>query len=347
MFCTPGVEIKSGTDEESAIVISQSEFKFAKIAGDSSDWDQYELELELNMTPFRMLDVDARKRKLFINLYTQDDQRINVSEIVLYEAEYKNSIEEITVWEQKHVVSKGKNFGDYNLNGPNSTLSIERNMDNSGQYFPAGPICEHKEETETISKMRSVYAGAETAEDTDLEATLDNLFEIEQEEQEKLYKEAYNLDGFGDNFTYQISMPKYLSDFFENNNINYNIAGVVKFICERLEWEKHALYKAYKPGEFWQPKGHKFEWSENVSTQKCRVGQYGTYIGGIGPVETIHDANFIHMDTQKIVKTINVAESLRWGRLAYQWEVYLIVAGEEPLSPACDPLGIAGTFVST
>ena len=347
LFCTPGVEIESGADVESATVISQSEFKFAKIAGDSSDWDQYELELELNMTPFRMLDVDTRKRKLFVHLYTQNDQLINVSKMVLYEAEYKNSIEEITVWEQKHVVSKGKNFGDYNLNGPDSTLSFERNMDNSGQYFPAGPNCAYKEETETISKMRSVYAGIETVEDTDLEATLDNLFEIEQEEQEKLYKEAYNLDGFGDNFTYQISMPKYLSGFFENNNINYNITGVVKFICERLEWEKHALYKAYQPGEFWQPKGHKFEWSGDVHTQKCRIGQFGTYIGGIGPVETIHTANFIHMDTQEVVKTMNAAESLRWGRMEYQWQVYLISGQGEPLDAAASPLGVGGTFVDT
>ena len=348
LFCTPGVEIKSGNDTESAVVISQLEFKFAKIAGDSSDWDQYELELELNMTPFRMLDVEARKRKLFVNLYTQDDQLINVSEVALYEAEYKNDIEEITVWEQKHVVSKGKNFGDYNLNGPDSTLSFERNMDNSGQYFPAGPNCAYKEKTETISKMRSVYAGVETAEDIDLEVTLDNLFEIEQEEQEKLYREAYDLDGFGDNFTYRISMPKYLSDFFENNNINCKITGVVKFICERLEWDKHALYKAYKPGEFWQPKGHKFEWSEDVHTQKCRVGQFGTYIGGVGPVETIHHAVFIHMDTQEAVGTMNAAASLRWGRMSYQWQVSLI-SGKEGglLDAAASPLGVGGTFVST
>jgi hypothetical protein len=241
-------------------------------------------------------------------------QRINVSKIILYEAEYKNSIEEITVWEQKHVVSKGKNFGDYNLNGPDSTLSFERNMDNSGQYFPAGPNCAYKEETETISKMRSVYAGVETAEDIDLKATLDNLFEIEEEEQEKLYKEAYNLDGFGG---------------------------------ERLEWEKHALYKAYKPGEFWQPKGHKFEWSENVWTQKCWVGQFGTFIGGIGPVETIHTADFIHMDIQKTVGTMNPAESLRWGRMTYQWEVYLNSGQGEPLDAAASPLGVGGTFVDT
>jgi hypothetical protein len=63
LFCTPGVEIKSGADIESAVVISQSEFKFAKTAGDNSDWDQYELELELNMTPFRMLDVSTNKCK--------------------------------------------------------------------------------------------------------------------------------------------------------------------------------------------------------------------------------------------------------------------------------------------
>ena len=347
LFCMPGIIVRSGDDIDSATIISQPEWKFIKIAGDNSDWDQYELELELNMTPFRMLDVGAKKRKLFIDLYTRDEQLINVSEIVFYEAEYKNSIEKITVWEQKYVVSRGNNFGDCNLNGPNSTLSFERNMDNSGQYFPAGPNCAYKEKMETISKMRSVYAGIETAEDTSLPVTLDNLLEMEQEEQMKLYKEAYGLDDFGDSFIYFIDMPKYLSDFFENNNISYNITGFAHFICERLEWEKHALYKAYKSGEFWQPKGHKFEWSKNIWTQKCKIGQYGSYIGGVGPVETIHDADFIHMDTQIAIETMSTAESLRWGRMEYQWQMSLISNKGEPLDAAASPLGIAGSFVDT
>ena len=229
----------------------------------------------------------------------------------IFTSTYTDTIEPIKVWEQRYITSTG-NFGDKNPDGPESfdLRSYERNRKNAGQYFPTGINSTNSDSMKCMDKMTMVGAGKQHYEDRDLSISKGNLKTIENEEQQKLYSDAYSKDDY-DTMSYSIILPPNIQQFLETIGMNLSVlAGECEFTSEKLEFTDHEATIGFNQDyDFWSPGGHYFRWAEDYYRTRCWI---------LGPVETVYSPVCVHHNHGgEIIPWTPYEAYVGWGKLEF------------------------------
>ena len=303
----------------------------------NQDMEEYTIELKFLLGPNEMI---KNKTKAFsIILDGLANNYISIDSMYLYLAEYIDvQIETIKLWERKYKISKASKGQDQiNLDGPGDNLSYNLDLTNGGVYYPfkgARAINNPDETIVAYDKMRSAYAATYHRNVEYLDISYDNLHDIELEEQQFHYKEAYNMDTSSDILNWSFILPIKIYDFFDNFNFyNYRPrAGSAVFLSAKLSWELHQRVKQFKQYAYWRPGGHQYAWSTRVTFQNCFI---------FGSPEQTHSGYYIHVDhygigtpleidPSKPIDPGNSYYSLRFYTQVAKYNRFLILSGLEP-----------------
>jgi hypothetical protein len=201
--------------------------------------------------------------------------------IAVDKAEYKKAKETIYIWERRYIKSTGSNFGDSNPNGPDKLIAPKFGFAYGGLYFPEWIMKDEK--VSVNDKLRGYYADLYhyDSEDLDWGNGLDKEVELQQE----IYESAEILDELGDVRSYIGFVPPVLESYMSSANVQYSPPGAV-ITSEKLSWSRHYVQLGYEPIETpWQPEGHIFSWSPNVTYERCLE---------FGPKHAIYEPQFVH-----------------------------------------------------
>ena len=315
IFCKPEIIIaeysrddEGGTGNVIPAFPPTTLYNGAGIRGENKSEIVFDVEAVMDKFPTRMLYTPTNIQIKF-TLFT--GQHLKLDKVDLYTSMYVDATETVKVWEQKYITSTGE-FGDKNPDGPESfnLRSYDRDLKNAGQYFPTGINSSNQDSIKMFDKMTMVGAGKQYYEDIDLDISIDNLKEVEKDEQEKLYVDAYNKDNY-DELTYDIIIPPNVQQFFDANNISSKGVGdLCTFTSEKLPWDKHPSVQEFQQdGDFWQAGGHYFRWGDSYYKTTCWI---------IGPIETIYSPVFVHHKHGGEVITRTPYEAyVGWGKLFY------------------------------
>lgn len=269
-ICTPGVEIYGrpciGGDWE--IITSVSEVKATTQEIKDVKLNSYESVIKIPINPLRM--ITKRSNGLRIVLNASSDQSICIDSLKVYEAEYIDFEENIFTFERRYNVSRGE-YGSYNPDGAEKVLSFEKDLDNSGIYYNEfmGP----SNSISCINKMRAIYASEEKP-DMDSSGCLESISTVNQvytaeEEQEILYRTAYNKGGVCDQTVYNSTCPSKLYEFLSSVGASFPQYSLV-MNSERRGWEQHPYgASGYTQYDLWHPKGHYYVWSKETRKARC------------------------------------------------------------------------------
>ena len=350
--CIPGVTIveKYG-DDESRTLITKAAVEFDKDVYGDIGVTQFTLVFKLKPTVDRMLNKPATY--LEINLDCSRGQYIYLDFVNMKKALYTDATEIINVNERRYVTSTSTKFGDHNIDGPkvgnNFVLQYDFDFDNSGTYYAVSPVFTYvpEEEIKAKDKMRAVYASEQYREDTPLDIDINNISQIEQEEQMKLYVDALSRDVDGDVSIYSFVMPPALQSFFDRHNIQVVIRDMLTFTTRKPTWDKHSLHKSYIEGALWYPQGHKYQWGDGVTRRYCYEIDYMPEYGSSGGSLIVLDEPwFLHMDTNSKELPVDPVTALYANRMLYQIEAGQKFFGEEAVFvEAGKTLGTAASFV--
>jgi hypothetical protein len=173
-------------------------------------------------------------------------------------------------------------YGDVNPDGPNGFRGHDIYRRNRGQYYCSGG---RPEAFTAMDKMTFVGAD-ESKGDESFKISVGSLMQQEWDIQMKLYKSAVKCN-VSDDINGEQILPPATEGFLTENNILCLGAsmGSTSIISGIIGWDQNSLSKKFIPGEFWQPGGHSFRWSENYERYRCMY---------FGPVETIYHGKLEH-----------------------------------------------------
>ncbi len=187
-------------------------------------------------------------------------------------ARYKEAKEDIKVWERKFRVSRSDDLSGssiLNLHGPDNILMPDLSGENAGQYFP--DIGTYPQKIDNArSKIHQFGATEEKPNTVSIDININNISTIEQEEQEKLWETARELDQYSTQ-NFSIIIPPGLTNFLKQFNVFYSISPRAVFVKDLLPWSNHYIILGYTEGVLWHPGGHKFIWSDKYHDEKCLV----------------------------------------------------------------------------
>jgi len=264
-------------------------------------------------------------------------------------AEYKTTAKEVVkVWERKYVTSTG-NVEWKNVDGPEELLHFKKGGGVHFNYrnYPTEVI-------KTQNKMRGVFADVPfkgIGEDEAVTITYDNLFSIEAEEQQKLYKKALSLDQDASNIVYRSICPPPLNVFFTQvlRNVSFVGFGSCLFILSNADWSKLKLVKDFLQTEYWRTGGHYYKWSDYFVFQSCMVGWHNSMASAMGggpqglyatDFERVFYGDFKHVEHAGIGTPVGGSEqsvdpgnsyySLRFYYERARYERYENMTGQSP-----------------
>lgn len=283
----------------------------------------YNIDISVSVTPKDMIDDILQGFNL--SLIGEQGCIIAVSSLVLTIAtEYLDDeiTEEIDVWERKYLPSTFSNGNEeLNLDGPGDNMSYNLDMNLSGVYFPFANILD---EVAAQDKMRSAYSNGRKREDEELSISISNLHDVEAEKQKELYEEAYDLDPDDDTLTFSSVIPPILSEHVRSK---YEVMGKCKFTFGRIEWDNHYLVAQFEQFDFWQPGGHFYTWSSDVTIEKCMFfGMFGM---------EVHSGFFNHYKhtgecCPKAADLFNAYYTVRPTAAVAKYNRWIILMGEPP-----------------
>jgi hypothetical protein len=299
-YCDPAVKIAECSVDDESPCPDESGFpptvvyEYEGEKGHTYEYSKNEtfgVHGELPTTPKRML-YPALSFKVKLALFKGQHLMLRKFEdgspIRGYPAFYVDAVEPIKVWEQKYITSTGE-FGDKNPDGPDSfkLRDFDRDLKNAGQYFPTGINSPNQESMKCMDKMTLVGAGEQYQEAIDLSISKGNLKAIENEEQSKLYNDAYSRDDY-DTMTYSIILPPNIQQFLATFGMNLSVlGGDCKFTSEKLEFTKHCATIGFDQDyDFWSPGGHYFVWDDEYYKTGCYIIS--------SKLETIYSPKVVH-----------------------------------------------------
>jgi hypothetical protein len=230
--------------------------------------------------------------------------------------------EKINVWERKYIPSTFSiGNEELSLDGPGDHMSYNLDGNLSGVYFPFANILD---EVAAQNKMRSAYGNGRKVEDEILDISIGNLHDVESEKQKELYEEAYNLDPYEDTLMFSSVIPPVLSEHVRSK---YEVSGKCKFTFGKIEWDKHYLVAQFEQFDFWQPGGHYYTWSSDVTIEKCMFfGMFGM---------EVHSGFFNHYKhtgegCPKAADLFNAYYTVRPTAAVAKYNRWIILMGEPP-----------------
>lgn len=246
--------------------------------------------------------------------------RLNLRKFRIYLGKYKKASETVKVWERKYFVGEGQ-LQCNNSDGPYSSILRTSHKDrvNSGQFFPNKGVRLHGRTVggytnngvpvggygeivdmpidytgendlifnsgRNMSKTCIVSYDEFSREDEEIDVNMSNLKEVERDAQADEYRKATNLDNYDImNFSPVIhpALAAWLKDI--GSYIQPHIGMSLQY--DKVIWEDSKYPKWLRQeGNFWQPGGHYFAWSDRVLRTKCYI---------LGPVQTVYEADFVH-----------------------------------------------------
>jgi len=299
--CKPGVGVSTSKNPSGDDWDSLGSTTYT--VGVTEGLESYEISRTFTVTPNKM--ISERQVRVKITLTAPSGDGISINSILLYGANYKDSIETIKVWERKYLTSNG-GTGTININGPNSPLMFDFNLSNSGVYFLP---TQSPGSTNANDKMRSFHG--EEAKTEDEEKDVEGAGAVqsaEQTEQQQLYEKALNANGASDDTNYSVTAPPGHREFFGDLGINFP-SGSVTIKSERLPWTKHYLKQDFESHDLWNPGGHYWVWEGTVHLYKCWFNT--------GEIFQIYRGQFVHRHpagAHKYVYPPHPLVTLFWGR---------------------------------
>ena len=291
---------------------------------------EYTITIDLPLGPIEM--TEKLVHGFSIGLENVSNSYIVIDELKITFAKYTkgNLIENIQVWERKYITSIANNIGQTNLDGLDDNLSYHMDLTNAGVYFPFSNKS-LDEEISASDKMRSVYCGI-YHETENLDINYDNLHQVEEEEQQRLYNDAIDMDGIGDELHYSGVAPPQLEAFLESIDI-YGL-GIGSFILksDKLLWEKHYRTKQFTQYEYWRPGGHYYTWSSTFELIKCMLfgDAQNFYSGSYIHVDHVGVGTPLEVDASKPIDPGNSYYSLRLYVQIAKYNRFLLLSGIEP-----------------
>jgi hypothetical protein len=156
--------------------------------------------------------------------------------------------------------------------------------------------------------------------DEKLPITYDNIKNIEVEEQAKLYEEAFDKDDF-DTLEFSGIVPPTVQDYLESIQAVIAVPAGMVLTHKKLEWmETEIANDLRQEGNFFQPGGHYFAWSDFKVRTRCYI---------YGPVQDLFEVRWVHWKHGGDERTLDAGESYAgWGRLEYYegrlWQMGLL-----------------------
>ena len=180
-----------------------------------------------------------------------------------------------------------------------------------------------------ISKLEIATYDEYFAEDEIIEATIDTLKEIEENAQKDLFEDATNLDQNNILEFSSVAPPAvaYWIDYI-GSDITYSRGMSLRY--DVLHWENSKYPGLLKQsGNFWQPGGHYFSWSDKFLKTKCYT---------MGPVQTVYDAQFVHHRHGGTSEVMDAGHAYAgWGRVEYYeaiiWSRQILGQKNQPAEP--------------
>lgn len=259
-------------------------------AAERSSLVDYTVEIKAGLTPKYI--IEDRLVELTLTFVAFQLEGLCVTSVELFNAEYSSSYKEgIYVFEQKFIASElntAINTDGLNLDGPVIHLSTRENV---GPVLP--PYTSHSNELKTANKLRGFW-GSEKYEyplglyaaKLPLAATVDNLYDIELEEQKKIYESTLEREVFGDSLLYTFVTPYVLQSSAKKGI--YGGLVPTNFLCKsnKLLWKDNSLAAGYIKYAFWSPGGHYWDWSPGFEKVKCYI--YGSKTWEIYSQRLVH-----------------------------------------------------------
>lgn len=256
----------------------------AAIKGKHTSLEEFEIKVELDRTPKRMVKGVINFQ---VRLSSSLGQSLCITDVYATTGKYKDHSEPIKVWERKYLVTTSSKIGSFNPDGVDSEIYRYRDIDtrNRGQYFPR-VTTNINGEFSSVNKVTGVAGSVVYNEDTPVATDLGNLIEVETTEQKKLYEDAWDKDGFS-NITLNVILPPSIKRFLEINNLSFNLSGDMHINSGIIPWENNSLARRYvRPDGLQMPPGHKFQWGANWEKTRCTL---------FGPVQTVYTPVFVHI----------------------------------------------------
>ena len=310
---------------------------------------KYTIEFKLERTPARFI----KKLSYFLlKIASLPGQKLFVTSVEVKTGKYVKAEETIKVWERKYRVGAAT-LPCPNADGPGTVLyrTSAREGSNSGQFFPMSVVgykgfsyegipikgytnqgvtgkwgqmvFEPRDENLSSSLYMEGTVMSKTTvskrtecnnEDEIIEANMGNLKDIERDAQKDLFEDATKLDDHDELHFSPITHPL-LNGWFEH--IGGGLASHKSMILQynKILWE-HSKYPKWlrQEGDFWQPGGHYFEWSDQFMRTKCY---------NIGPVEDVYSVEFVHYKHGGTEDVMDAGHAYAgWGRVQYAESKY-------------------------
>jgi hypothetical protein len=294
----------------------------------------YTIVIDLPLGPIEMTEDLVHGFSIILtNLNSVANSYFVIDEVNITFAKYTkgNAIESIQVWERKYLISDGTTGLDQtNLDGLDDNLSYHMDLTNAGVYFPFSQKS-LDEEISAADKMRSVYCGIYHPTEQ-LDISYDNLHQVEAEEQRTLYENAIDMDGIGDELSYNGVIPPKIESFLEAIDIYSARVGAFNLKSDKLLWDQHYRTKQFVQYDYWRPGGHYYTWSQTFTLGKCML---------FGAAQNIYEGSYIHVDhvgvgtplevdASKPIDPGNSYYSLRFYTQVAKYNRFLILSGVEP-----------------
>ena len=283
-FSRPGVTVTITNVDESSeeFVLSTAISAVDVFPANVEDVDDYEIIRELRITPKRMISENIKSIAVVLTPaedgeYIATDGRFEagVPSIIKIEfgfARYTSQDETIKVWEQKYFRSTSDNITGVNLNGPSKIITMNQDMDWSGQYYPGRGSASS---FSGRSKIRQAVGTEEFPNTVEIEGiTTSTLAAKEKEEQQKLYVKAISLDTY-ENCVFSIVIPPEIKEFLADIGAVLTNPGISEFNVQILPWKNLFLVSLFEEGAMWYPGGHKFIWSDKYHQERCLMRDVG------------------------------------------------------------------------
>ena len=271
----------------------------------NGDFKSFEIELRLSRMPERF----TKTLKYFmVKVYPFVSEQIQINSVEVTLGQYTRATERIKVWEKKYYVGEA-NLPYANADGPNTAAyrTADADYKNRGQNLPAANA--GLPEGKAISKLCMLGMGAHHSTDESISVSMSNLKEVEKLEQENLYREMYELDEY-DEITFNGLRHPAIHTWLQQINDTIDTPADLNMKYEKVEWSKHELNKSLnQEGEFFQPGGHYFDWSNSAFRTRCYI---------FGPIQTVYSVDYIHHNHGGRAATYDATEAYAgWGRLEF------------------------------
>jgi len=287
-FSIPSVLVKVNTmsqaeaSETEMLEIDDIEGGGEPVSGSTlSKLKEFQLSIYIPPIPDRMID---RFTYIEVHLESFFGEGLAIKNIELTNVEYKDNSEYIYVWERKYNISTYENPGKgANLNSYN----ILQARDFGCPMFM--PTYDSDNDFESMCKTRGVWAGKYLTPygKEKIGVTKTNLKEVESKEQRDIYIEVFDREKEGEIQVFKGCTPPSLRETLNSAGFSAPLNGLIfESICFKTDWDG-AYDTDLKQYDFWQPGGHKWEWSPEILYDRCYV---------VDIRREIYDMRFVHIN---------------------------------------------------